>query len=442
MTSRSKALGKNGPRKTTSELASLLHTNASSLEEGEKSRSSQEVTPALSKAPSTSTLQDLEERKLTLMFEFLMEQQQRRDEERGRDAEERENVRKREAVEREEARKREEEYRGKRDRLWMRSLQEMEDERRRKQMEWEERREKREAERREQEENDRVAVRLEEQRALAAAKLEEQRELAEVRHREQEVLIQQQRELREANAEMHERHQQRQSQLTLLGRLPKYNGEQNPAAFLQALEKQLDDHNFPRDQWQAALENCLTQKAQQLYWNLTVPEERGTYLLAKNAIVRCMGMPKARRLDQVHKVKRAKEESVAQMWEESVLHVNAFLEEDTKDERSAFIWKLTRTLAKCKQECANAVYDKKPKTATEVIEAINVWEQQHGFSGRVWEKKPFQPFVKKGDVSSSYGGYGGSVFMSELGVRMPGGVKVKVEKPEGTDKQSGGSKQS
>ena len=281
MTSRSKALGKNGPKKTTSELASLLHTNASSLEEGEESRSSQEATPALSKAPSTSTVQDLEERKLTVMFEFLMEQQQRRDEERGREAEERENVRKREAVEREEARKREEEDRGKRDRLWMRSLQEMEDERRRKQMEWEERREKREAERREQEENDRAAVRLEEQRALAAAKLEEQRELAEVRQREQEVLIQQQRELREANAEMHERHQQRQSQLTLLGRLPKYNGEQNPAAFLQALEKHLDDHNFPRDQWQAALENCLTEKAQQLYWNLTVPEERGTYLLAK-----------------------------------------------------------------------------------------------------------------------------------------------------------------
>ena len=125
-----------------------------------------------------------------------------------------------------------------------------------------------------------------------------------------------------------------------------------------------------------------------------------------------------------------------------MLHVNAFLEEDTKDERSAFIWKLTRTLAKCKQECANTVYDRKPKTATEVIEAIIVWEQQHGFSGRVWEKKPFQPFVKKGDVSSSYGGYGRSVFKSEPGVSMPGGVKVKVEKPEGTDKQSGRSKQS
>ena len=63
-----------------------------------------------------------------------------------------------------------------------------------------------------------------------------------------------------------------------------------------------------------------------------------------------------------------------------MLHVNAFLEEDSKDERSAFIWKLIRTLAKCKQECANAVYDRKPKTATEVIEAINVWEQQHGFT--------------------------------------------------------------
>ena len=48
---------------------------------------------------------------------------------------------------------------------------------------------------------------------------------------------------------MHERHQQRESQLTLSGRLPKCNGELNPAAFLQALEKQLDDHNFPRDQW-------------------------------------------------------------------------------------------------------------------------------------------------------------------------------------------------
>ena len=53
-----------------------------------------------------------------------------------------------------------------------------------------------------------------------------------------------------------------------------------------------------------------------------------------------------------------------------------------------------------------------------------MWEQQHGFSGRVWEKKPFQPFAKKGDVFSSYGGYGGSVFKSETGVIMPEGVKV------------------
>ena len=167
-------LVKKGPKKMLSELASLLHTNPSSLEEGEESRSSQEATPALAKAPSTSTVQDLEECKLTVMFEFLMEQQQKRDEERGREAEDRKT----------------------RDRLWMISLQEMEDERRRKQMEWEERREKREVERREQEENDRAAVRIEEQRALAAAKLEEQRESAEVRQREQEVLIQEQRELR------------------------------------------------------------------------------------------------------------------------------------------------------------------------------------------------------------------------------------------------------
>ena len=218
-----------------------------------------------------------------------------------------------------------------------------------------------------------------------------------MRHREQEVPIQQQRELREANAEMYERHQQRQSQLTLLARLSKYNGVQNPTAFLQALEQQLVDHNFPRDQWQAALENCLTGKAQQLYWNLTVPEERGIYLLAKNAKVRCLGMSMARRLDQVHKIKRAKEESVAQMWEESVLHVNAFLEGDTKDERSAFTWKLTRTLAKCKQECANAVYDKMPKTPTEVIEAINVWGQKHGFTlvGEYGRRSFFSHLLRK-----------------------------------------------
>ena len=43
-------------------------------------------------------------------------------------------------------------------------------------------------------------------------------------------------------------------------------------------------------------------------------------------------------------MKRAKEVSCSDVGE-SVLHVNAFLEEDTKDERSAFIWKLTRTLA-------------------------------------------------------------------------------------------------
>ena len=56
-----------------SELASLLHTDVSSLEEGEESRSSREATPALLKAPSTSIVQDLEERKLTVMFEFLMD---------------------------------------------------------------------------------------------------------------------------------------------------------------------------------------------------------------------------------------------------------------------------------------------------------------------------------------------------------------------------------
>ena len=111
MTSRSKALGKNGPKKITSELASLLHNDASSLEEGEESRCSREATPVLSKAPSTSTVLDLEERKMTVMFEFLMTQQQKRDEERGKEAEEREKVRKREAVEREEARKRERERR-------------------------------------------------------------------------------------------------------------------------------------------------------------------------------------------------------------------------------------------------------------------------------------------------------------------------------------------
>ena len=142
MTSQSKALGKNGPKKITSELASLLHNDASSLEEGEESRCSREATPVLSKATSNSTVLDFEERKLTVMFEFLIEQQQKRDEERGKEAEEREKVRKREAVEREEARKREEEEREKRDRLLMISLQEMEDERRRKQMEWEERRKK------------------------------------------------------------------------------------------------------------------------------------------------------------------------------------------------------------------------------------------------------------------------------------------------------------
>ena len=103
ITSWSKALDKNGAKKMPSELASLLHIDASSLQEGEESKRSREATPALSKAPSTSIVQDLEERKLTVMFEFLMEQQQKRDEERGREAEDRE----------------------KRDRLWIISLQEM-----------------------------------------------------------------------------------------------------------------------------------------------------------------------------------------------------------------------------------------------------------------------------------------------------------------------------
>ena len=80
------SVGQKRAKKMPLELASLLHTDASSLEEGEENRSSREATPALSKAPSTSTVQDLEERKVTIMFEFLIEQQQKRGEERGREA--------------------------------------------------------------------------------------------------------------------------------------------------------------------------------------------------------------------------------------------------------------------------------------------------------------------------------------------------------------------
>ena len=47
--------------------------------------------------------------------------------------------------------------------------------------------------------------------------------------------------------------------------------------------------------------------------------------MAKQALLRCMGTVSTRRLEQVEVIKRKKEDTIAEICEESIQHVNSFL---------------------------------------------------------------------------------------------------------------------
>ena len=85
------------------------------------------------------------------------------------------------------------------------------------------------------------------------------------RQSEREVMLAQQKELR--LKVMHEQHIEKEAYAAFLTRLPKFEGDQSPVVFLQALEKQFNE-------WLGALEGCLTGKALNTYWNLIEESQR------------------------------------------------------------------------------------------------------------------------------------------------------------------------
>ena len=197
---------------------------------------------------------------------------------------------------------------------------------------------------------------------------------------------------------MREQQAKHEAYAALLGRLPKFLGDQMPHGFLQALEKQLKDHEVSEARWLTAMESCLEGKALTIDWNLIDTSDREDYASAKQAIMRCLGPPIATRIDQVGVLRWSKEESVAEMWEEVVQHVKSFVcEEDVKGDVS-FRWMLTRALAKCKRECADAIRKQRPKSVPQAIALMKEWEHKYGSAVKVWVKKPEVVADKKASV--------------------------------------------
>ena len=191
-----------------------------------------------------------------------------------------------------------------------------------------------------------------------------------------------------ANAEMHDLHAKQEAYAALLTRLPKYDGKLVPGVFIQALEKQLRDHEIPEAKWLGALESCLQGKALSTYWNLVEAGDRVDYGSAREAILKCLGPAVTRRLDQVAVCKWSRDESVADVWEESVQHVKSSVTGGDTAAEVEFKWMLTRTLAKCKRECADAVWKQRPRSIPEGVAAIREWEYKYGPAAKVFMRKP------------------------------------------------------
>ena len=91
-----------------------------------------------------------------------------------------------------------------------------------------------------------------------------------------------------SNEHMHGKHTQKEMYASLLARLPKFSGSQNPDAFINALEKQLVDRNISVD-WLNTPEPTLEGNALTNYWSLLSADEKSTYAAAKAALLGCMG---------------------------------------------------------------------------------------------------------------------------------------------------------
>ena len=183
---------------------------------------------------------------LHTLIQYILQQDDKRE---SREQEERERREKAARLEREERAER-----LAREREWMLKMEEREEERRKAEFVREERRIQRE----EQMRKDREAS------EMKAGKEEEERRLR-AGLKEREAVAEQQREIRLANAEIHDLHAKQEAYSALLTRLPKFEGKQLPSAFILSLEKQLKDNEIPERKWLGALESCLQGKALSSY---------------------------------------------------------------------------------------------------------------------------------------------------------------------------------
>ena len=409
------------------------------LDEGEK----REDVALHENSPASSTLSTGTEGSETgfgmgQLFKYLVDSQEKAKE---KEKEERLEKERKEREEKEE-RERREERRAREEREWRERMEKREEESRLE-------REKREEERRVNEAKERAAqgvywqellkqqeeARSKEREQDKRLRLEEEAAKAEARLRDSEALTGQQREIRLNNEEAHERQVVGETYAALLARLPKFYGKQAPNAFLQALEKQLVDNEISAAKWLSALENSLQGLALTNYWNLIAPEERGDYESAKEALLRCMEMVVISRLEQVANPRKGKDEGVAEMAEESVQHVDSFLKSGDDKADVRFKWILTRTLAKCRGECAEAVWKQAPTKVSTMIQCIREWEQKHGSSGKFGQRKFFSQGEKKFDAQGS------QVNKEDNTWKVSTGVQIKSER-DLTPKAIGGKSES
>ena len=359
-----------------------------------------------------------QEDSITNFLRYMMLQNDRRMECEKEDRDRRERQEERDRQDRED--------RLQREREWMLKMEEREEEKRKAEFVREERRAQREEQMRKDREDAEVARRRDDEKHRVAAGL-----------REREATLEQQQVMRLANSEMHDMHAQQQVYAALLGRLPKFDGQQMPVAFIQSLEKQLRDHAIPERKWLGALESCFLGDSLKAYWTLVDEKDRQDYAHAKQAVLKCLGPACARKLDQVGVCKWPKDESLTDVCEECVQHVKSFLVGGETAEEVAYKWMFTRLLAKCKRECADAVWKTQPKSIPEAIAAILEWEHKYGSPAKVWVRKQDGFYDKKVD------GQPGMFVKKEPGPGIAeGGAKVKVEKDWSGNKYGQGERNS
>ena len=116
------------------------------------------------------------------------------------------------------------------------------------------------------------------------------------------------------------------------------------------------------------------------YWSLLSADEKSTYAAAKAALLGCMGAITISKVDQVGILRRGKDESIAEMVEESVQHVDSFLKDACDKEGVRIAWILSHTAAKCNRQCAASLYKAEPMKVTTVVRLVREWEHKHGDS--------------------------------------------------------------